>query len=272
MSVWFKYAGDKDISAGRSGGASIFSLPGPVSFPPAGTILSTVSQTEYPLSEGGSGVTPSSTTYPNQVCDVYIKADGVGGSYYDWANVFNVAYKANGVSFLYESGNTSVDINGTYYPNGSYYNEYFHDGTGGYYSSGGSSYNSNGTLIYNNGSSGSNYISTPVGSYAYESWTSISYYNDGSGGYYSNYEGYSSQSSGAYIGNDGMAASNQAEVPSGSGNYFTYSGYSSLDFYYNGSGGYYSSQVSPYAASYGDFITYDGMYNYYWDGNGGYYY
>ena len=273
MSVRFQFAGDKDISVGRAGGASVFSLPGPISFPPAGTILNVYGGVEYPLANGGASVEANGNYYPSQYCDVYLKADGVGGSYYDWANAFNVTYKPYGTSITSISGTSYVTINGTQYPNGSYYSDYFHDGSGGSYSSGSSSYSSYGTFITSDSNSGSNSISTPVGSFAYESWTGNDYYHDGMGGYYSNVVGYSQASDGTFIGSDTNGGSLTTEVPSGSGNYFAYHSWSSIDYYFQLSGyTYYGIQQGTSTASYGQFITYDGSYNYYWDGSGGYYY
>jgi len=275
MSVRFQFAGDKDISVGRAGGASLFSLPGAISFPAAGTILNTLYGQEYPISEGGGsfyfGTTGGSVS--NQICSVYEKADGVGGSYYDWASAFDVSFRPYSQSFYSDSGNSYVTINTTNYTNGSWSNDYFHDGAGYYYSSGSSSYSPYGDSITSDSNSGSNSISTPVGSFAYESWTGYSYYHDGYGGYYSNMDGYSQASDGTFIGTDSAGGSNQTEVPSGSGNYFTYSSWTSIDYYFQLSGNTYSSiQQGTWSVNYGDYITNDGTYNYYWDGTGGYYY
>lgn len=257
-------------------GSPRFAIEGPsvpVSFPPAGTILETLTAQTYPISNGGGFVDYNATQYPNQNADVYRKADGFGGNYLDWANAFNVTYKT-GVFTSYTSYSSDIVINGTSYGAGcSYSGDVEHNGSGGYTEinqSGGCS--SSGFLITSDSNSGSNSISTPVGSFAYESWSGNNYYHDGSGGYYSQYTGFTSQGNGAYIGDDGTSGSNSAEVPSGSGNYYSYTSWSNILYYYNGSGGYYTSYQGVWNASYGDYITYDGMYNYYWDGNGGYYY
>ncbi len=273
MSVRLKYAGDKDISAGRSGGASIFALPGPVSFPPAGTILETLTAQTYPISEGGGYVTYNSTQYANQNADVYRKADGVGGNYLDWANAFNVVYSSAQFT-TYSSNSADIIINGTNYGAGcSYYGDVYHDGAGGYteVGTGGSCYSS-GSSITSDSNAGSNSISTPVGTFTYESWTGNDYFHDGLGGYYSTYQGYTSQPDGAFIGTDSTGGSNQTEVPSGSGNSYTYSTWSSIDYYFQLSGYTYTyTYQGVVSANYGDYITnYSGT-DYYWDGNGGYY-
>jgi hypothetical protein len=246
----------------------------PPSLPEAGTILNTFTGIEYPTDNGGSSFYLSEVGFvPNQICSVYLKADGVGGSYYDWANVFDVSYKPSGQSFYSGSGTSYVTINGTDYSSGSYSYEYFHDGSGSYYTSGSSSYSPYGDYITSDNNSGSSSISTPVGSFTYENWSGNSYYHDGSGSYYSNRDGYSQATDGTFIGTDSTGGSSQTEVPSGSGNYFTYGSWSSIDYYYQLSGNTYSYYYQGVmSANYGDYITNDGTYSYYWDGTGGYYY
>ncbi len=257
-----------------NGGMSFDGPSEPPSFPEAGTVINTLSGIEYPPENGGSTFYYSSTgsAIPNQICSVYIKADGVGGSYYDWTGVFDVAWKPSGQSFHSDSGSSYVTINGINYSNGDWSYQAYHDGTGSYYTFGNSNYAPYGGYITSVGNSGSNYISTPVGSFAYESWTGYSYYHDGSGSYYSSYDGYSQVSDGSFIGTNSSGGSNQTEVPSGSGNYFAYSTWSSIDYYYQSSGNTYTSYYQGvWNAAYADYITYDGMYTYYWDGSGGYF-
>lgn len=257
-----------------NGGMSVDGAPSePPSYPPAGTILSTSYVVEFPSAYGGGTVYVNGTYYPNQNCDVNLIADGVGGSYDDWANAFNIIYKPLGSSIYGEMGTSYVTINGNNYSSGSYSNNYYHDGSGSYYSDGSSSYNTYGEFITSDSNSGSNTIYTPVGSFAYESWSGYSYYHDGSGSYYSNMDGYSQASDGTFIGTDSAGGTNQTEVPSGNSNYYTYSSWSSIDYYFQLSGNTYSSTYQGVmSANYGDYITSDGTYTYYWDGTGGYYY
>jgi hypothetical protein len=256
-----------------SAGLSVDGPAGPVNFPAAGTILETLTAQTYPISEGGGYVTYNSTQYPNQNADVYRKANGTGGNYLDWANAFNLTYKT-GTFTSYSNYSASIIINGTNYGAGcSYYGDVEHDGSGGFNEinqSGGCSYA--GSLITSDSISGSQTISTPIGNYAYETWTGNDWFHDGSGGYYSVKVNVVTQGSGAYIGDDGTSGSSSTEVPSGSGNYYSFSSWTSITYYYNGSGGYNSSYQGAWNASYGDYITYDGTYSYYWDGSGGYYY
>lgn len=244
MSVRFQYAGDKDISVGRSGGASIFSLPGPVSFPPAGTILSTNSLYSYPTSEGGLSFSWNSTSVESQTVTVDVVANGSGGSYLDWSNERDIAYKVNGASIGFRaeyhiSGSLEIPYgSGNSYPNQSYTGwDAFHDGSGGYYEQDG------GTLA-------------PLGyGYVYYSENSTTEVPSGSGNYYNN--GYTSDivadgnygwtnvagsgvpySAGTDTGLTGLDVYNTIEVPVGSSSYYNtgeITGYT-----WNGSGGYNS--------------------------------
>ena len=262
MSVRFQFAGDKDISVGRAGGASLFKLPGAISFPAAGTILSTETGVEYPIAQGGSAVNVEGTNYPSQRCDVYVKADGSGGSYYDWANAFNVVYKPYGALITNASGDFTVTINSTSYDVGDYTNYWYHDGAGSYYTDLNSTYEPYGETITSVTGITST-ININGTNYTNGSYDEV-YRSDGAGGYYSTIENASYTSNGTAI----VTLSNQTEVPSASSNYF-YNG-TDTEYYHNGSGGSYTNTVGAYY-SYGDFITnYSGT-DYYWDGSGSYY-
>ena len=264
------------ISSGtsRTGFGNIVSFPSVApSYPAAGTILETLTNETFPIANGGGIVTYNGTQYENQNADVYRKANGTGGNYLDWANAFNLTYKT-GTFTSYSNSSANIVINGTSYGAGcSYSGEVEHNGSGGYNEinqSGGCSYA--GSFITNDGNGGSLTISTPIGLYAYETWTGNEWLHDGSGGYYSVHTGVTTYSNGAFIGNDPNGGYYNTEVPNGNGNYFTYYTWSSRDYFYNGSLGYYSQDQNTWSASYGTFITYDGSYNYYWDGYGGFYY
>lgn len=263
------------IADGFGSGSFVFGdiLGEPPSFPEAGTILETLTAQTYPISEGGSYVTYNATNYPNQNADVYRKANGTGGDYLDWANAFNLTYKT-GIFTSYSNYSASIIINGTNYGAGcNYTGDVEHNGSGGYNEiNQGGGCSSAGSLITSDSISGSETISTPVGNYAYETWTGKDWFHDGSGGYYSVKVNVVTQGNGAYIGNDGTSSSSQTEVPNGSGNFFTYATWDSQNYYYNGSLGYYAVYSNYWSASYGTHITYDGTYNYYWDGSGGFYY
>lgn len=226
MSVWFKYAGDKDITPGHPGGSSLFTLPGGVSFPPAGSYNSTLYGEVYPIANGGTYFTASENTvdYPNQICDVIVKNDGSGGTYTDWATVTNIQYNANGVladTYLSPHLGGSLEV-----PSGSgnvisNYDaagwQFTHDGGGGYYATDyGIVYIAAGTLTgyYQNARTE---VPDLTGNY-YDNGTYYDCIHDGSGGYYVGNVQYGSYyMSGEYITNDG-----------------TYS------YYWDGNGSYYA--------------------------------
>lgn len=96
MSVWFKYAGDKDITPGHPGSASLFNLPSGGGFPAYGTFLFTAYDIVFPVEHGGAYYENVDTLfYPTQTCQVDVKADGAGGQFYDWTTATGAAYFPN---------------------------------------------------------------------------------------------------------------------------------------------------------------------------------
>ena len=191
MSVRFQFAGDKDISVGRAGGASLFKLPGAISFPAAGTILETLTLQTYPIAEGGAAVTVNSNNYPSETASVYRKANGSGGNYLDWASAFDVAYIGNGTTFE-SSPNQAYQgevpsSSGNYYQGGTYTILYKHDGAGSSYNEGGDySYEPNGTEVSTSLRYGFVYFTTAIYGSDWQNgtYTADSYYWNGNGGYY----------------------------------------------------------------------------------------
>lgn len=245
-----------------TGSFQISEIAGEISFPPAGTVLSTHTGVEYPIAQGGGVVNANGSDFPNQTCDVDEKADGSGGSYFDWANASNIQYKSYGSAITSEFGNNYVNILSVNYDVGDYTNSWYHDGAGSYYTDGSASYMTYGEAITSvTGITSYVYInSTP---YANGSYDEV-YRSDGAGSYYSTFENVSYTANGIFIVN----LSNQTEVPSASSNYF-YNG-TDTDYNHDGSGGFYTNTTGAYY-SYGSYITnYSGT-DYYWDGSGGYY-
>jgi hypothetical protein len=262
---------------GLSWGNGSISVDGPSeapSFPAYGTFIETLTGMSVPITEGGSYVEYQGTQYESQRATVDSLADGFGGSFLDWANRRDSYFKNAEQFTTYTSYSAVIEINGENYGSGcTYTGDVLHDGSGWYYESGTvGGCTASGTFITNTGS-GSNSISTPVGDFIYQSWDDLLYYHDGSGGYYSDSINLVQANHGDYIGGDGTSGSLQTEVPSGSGNYYTYATYDSTTYYfdvYNTS--YYTSLENLNYYSYGTYIgNFDG-YDYYWDGYGGYYY
>lgn len=123
-----------------NGGMAVGGAPeGAPSFPPAGTILNTQTDQVYPTAEGGAYFSFNGNFYPNQQADVYEKADGSGGFYLDWANVFNVEWIPYGTYALTDTsaqnsyGSVEVPTESSSYYSPQYtYSQYNHDGSGGY--------------------------------------------------------------------------------------------------------------------------------------------
>jgi len=231
MGVDFHWIGTT-ISSGSShnGFGKIVSFPSvPAGFPAAGTILETLYQYEYMVAEGGSEVyvTPLDAYYPSQTVTIDRLANGSGGSYLDWNNERDAAYKTNG------------------------------------------------TLIYTNASAGTGYIAIAElggGDYEAYSYTSISYFHDGGGSYYTYYNGIVYTAAGYYYGGDGTSftTGSAVEVPSGSGNYFDDKTADEMAATADGSGGYTWSAYNVQFYSNGTFIYNDGTSDWYWDGSGGF--
>lgn len=259
-------------------GTGSFGVDGPLtppSFPPAGSYNSTLFGETYPTAEGGTSFADptngANPPIPNQIVDVDVLNDGSGGTYIDWSSATNVQYKANGTVFLTES---SLPLNievpsgsGFSYQGGTYDNQYYHNGTGGWYSGGvNQSYYSNGTdTNIENLSGGDHQTEVPSGSLNYFSNGQFDGYTwDGSGGY--NFP----VTKGAYYtsGTQIFHNDNTLEVPSGSGMYFQTGTYE--EYQWDGFGGYLDTSGGSYH-SYGTYIYNDGSFDYYWDGNGGYY-
>lgn len=196
-----------------SGSFTFGEVPSGGGIPPAGTILYTHTGYEYPISEGGAYVSINASNYPTQVGDVYEKADGSGGSYYDWVNVFNVQYKSYGTLITSNVLVPSyINLFGTNYQNGTYTDSYRSDGAGSYYQTTEDLFYYSGALIVTI----DNMEEVPVGSNSfYADGTYVNYFHDGGGGY-------TSSAGGAYY---------------SWGNYIT--NYSGTDYYWDGYGGYY---------------------------------
>lgn len=289
MSVWFKYSGDKDITTGHPGGASVFAPTGaPPSVPPYGTILSTGSS-EYQIGGTAYSNILASFVY-TQTCIVNTVADGSGGSFIDWSSATSINFKPNGESIAV-APSTPMDWGNLEVPtdSGDYYHNYTSDGYEEVHSGAGTiAYIPNGYNhwytfghIYGSGYDVDSTTEVPSSSSSYYPNGTLYHYNyiaDGDGGYIDSY----SYTYGSFYSNGTEVSSslrfnvvaNQTEVPSSSMMYWN-NGTNTYDTYvWDGSGGYSTStgNTSGSYISAGVFITNDGMYDYYWDGSGGYYY
>jgi hypothetical protein len=217
----------------------------PAGFPAAGTLLST--EDDYPLTVANYPsvltvtVVHSTGTIvsPSQTGDVPVRADGSGGSYYDYTTVTDVKYKTNG-TWIDETYLPStplyinpvyINISGTNYENGDgTLNVSKHNGSGGYFND----YTSRNYIGYGFPIVITTYeqSSTPFG--MMDDGRVYAHWSDGNGSYFS--------SAGGWVWD---SANNTGDYRS-SGGYFEYGHYLGYDssmnqtFYWNGSGGYYS--------------------------------
>ena len=128
------------VGDGFGSGVFVFGeiLGEPPSFPPAGTILNTLTDQVYPIAQGG-GSFNFNGDYPNQQADVYEKANGSGGSYIDWTNAFNIEFIPQ-YTYAFTDTNSPSDYGAVEVPSGSgvyyspqyTYSQYNHDGNGSY--------------------------------------------------------------------------------------------------------------------------------------------
>jgi hypothetical protein len=140
------------------------------------------------------------------------------------------------------------------------------DGVGGSYTDWGNVSNIvyKTSFIGNDNTIGGSSISTPVGSFTTATWDSQDFYHDGTGGWTTTPVNPVNASAGDYIGNDPSNGNGELEVPSGNNTFFVYGSFSGTNYYYDGSGGYYTSPIWVTFVSDGDFIWNDGIYDYFW--------
>jgi hypothetical protein len=177
--------------------------------------------------------TTGTLTFPNQTGDVPVRADGSGGSYYDYTTVTDVKFIQVGVP-VSGGSDIAVDpiyivISGTSYPNGSgQYNQLSHNGSGGWQYD----YLENRTYVgYGVPFVINSYLESagPFGSYIPDG-RADAYWSDNNGSYF--------ESTGGITTVDGVS------VYRSSGGYFPYGTLIGSDemstYYWNGTGGYYT--------------------------------
>lgn len=250
------------------------------SVPVAGTYLRTDSNVVRPIAEGGgytsySDATSSTYEIPNQTVTVQVKADGIGGEYYDWDTATNVEFIAGGTQIYVGTYSYSyplnVNISGYDYQVGNGTSWYVHDGYGGVGQESSSSYYDAGTFLFTQG--GATWIETYYETEYQIGTKDINYYTDGTGWYttsegntypYVDYTVVGTRSGGivntyveplnasypsgteifeVYVYNgqltDSGAATGTDWYPSGTR---IAEGY---DYFWNGEGGYYYSEPTP---------------------------
>jgi hypothetical protein len=253
MSVKVRYAGDKDIIVGKAGGSALFT-PVNIGFPAYGTLINTLYLYEYPTIQGGATVDVSGTSYPSQTVTLDELADGAGGTFFDWSNERDIAYKVYGLYISTYNYTTYVDVNGTGYPSGSASYDFIHNGSGGYTTNnaGGSYYGYGSFITYDAISHEGGSVEVPSGSgnfFNNANYDGYNYFHDGNGGYYVNDAGFNGYYAYGY---PYTSSGVSIEVPYASGTY--YNNGATEDYYADGYGGYQVSFNATYHA-YGD-VTY----------------
>lgn len=263
-----------------TGSFQISEIAGVISFPPAGSYNSTLYGVEYPVAQGGSSFADptngAAPPIPNQICDVDVENDGVGGTYTDWTTATNIQYKTNGQQFLLDPVSYALLIevpsgSGMNYQGGVYQNEYYHDGLGSFYSQGvNQSYYNNGTdtNIEFVGNPQTAEVPSGSGNY-YDNGRTDGYTWDGFGSYNYPVTKGSYYPNGTLVWESVTSTSGSTEVPASSGQYYDNTAVGD-QYLWNGSGGY--NYNSSWYYPYGTFIYWDGVNtDYYWDGSGGFY-
>jgi len=135
------FKGDERLGGPHDNEASLNGSSDGPTVPPYGTYLRTDSNVVVPIGEGGefmSFVDANGGTYEvsNTKATVDVKADGIGGEYYDWSTKSNQVYFSYGTEIT--SGQTTftsyfyIQINGYEFEAGNYGMKYIHDGSGSY--------------------------------------------------------------------------------------------------------------------------------------------
>lgn len=175
MSVRFQFAGDKNISAGRTSGSALFAPVGPVG-PVDGQYMYTVYGVTYPPGQGGQEVyvVQMDVYFPIQIWDIdYYWSAGEQAAVPDPVGGHNIQYKPYG-TYLTGDGNpatqTPVEVpaESENYYDSQYVSEHaaFSDGLGSYYwTADGVAYYPYGTLIYVNYGTGEQFFWDGVGGY-----------------------------------------------------------------------------------------------------------
>lgn len=220
-------------------------------------------QTEIP---GGSGNYYDNGTYTS------FRSDGSGG----WYSVTAGSFYANGIDtgLTGLDSNTQIEVpsgSGNYYWNGEI-NGYFWNGSGGFYIGIKMAQAGNGSSLNLSGLDVPDTIEVPVSSGNYYPTGEIYGYTwNGASGYNSGVQKGTRYSNGTLIWESIAGSSGSVEVPSGSAAYhdYQYTGdrYTILDNSYSPPYAYASSWNKPN----GTFIFEYNFDNYYWDGSGGYY-
>jgi hypothetical protein len=182
------FKGDMRLGGPRDNEATLNGTSEGPSVPAAGTFIRNESLVR-PIAEGGLFVSYTSSDNnplqePNQTWTVPVKADGIGGEYYDWTTASNPVYLSGGtLPSSTQSTNLYISIGSSTYMNGTSYSQYVHDGAGGYVVTGSSTYTAADTTSYFHVEHGVPHYLSFEGTQYQSGTKSVNYYHNGSGGY-----------------------------------------------------------------------------------------
>lgn len=262
------FKGDMRLGGARRNDSTLNGMTEGPDYPALGTVLSVLSNVEYPIGNGGASVDisedPASPDIrPSQRANFNVVADGVGGQFTDYANPSSISfYPAQTVIVVMVGNPTSyLTFGGNDYENGYYTVRKVHDGYGGWSYSSVATYTTTAVFLetgvpVNVQFDGSEY---QVGN------ATRTYSHNGLGGY-------------SYTDMNTVYFANGTVVGSGSGGYYVSIGSNSYQvggYTFNvisdGVGYCYNEGTGSYYDAHGTFIVQDGGYNYYSDGMGSYY-
>jgi hypothetical protein len=182
------FKGDLRLGGPHDNEASLNGTSEGPSVPAAGTFIRNESLVR-PIADGGSFVSYTSSDNnplqePNQTWTVPVKADGIGGEYYDWTTASNPVYLSGGtLPSSTQSTDLYISIGSSTYMNGTSYTQYVHDGSGGYIVTGGSTYTAADSMSPFHYEAGVPHYSEFEGNNYQTGTKSVNYYHDGTGGY-----------------------------------------------------------------------------------------
>ncbi len=185
------FKGDERLGGPHDNEASLNGTSDAPPVPVSGTYLRTDSNVLWPIAVGGGfndfiDANNEHHDVANQTATVQVKADGIGGEYYDWNTATNVQYLPNGTAI--GVGQTtfvtdiSVEINSYLYKVGETTSSFVHDGYGSFTSvTTSTSYYQEGTFLVT--TQGHDLYYNYYGTDFLIGTKDINFYSDGEGGY-----------------------------------------------------------------------------------------
>lgn len=264
------FKGDMRLGGPHDNEANLDGSSDGPSVPIAGTLIRTENLVPFPSINGGLTGSYYGSTFTSQRVTVDVKADGIGGEYYDWANVRNVEYYPSTqiIQAGYSSGDTNLNVAGNDFANGTYYTSIYHDGNGGFREETTYWYASNNGMPFTTVTDAPLYREYLGQSYLVGT-KDIEYFHNGNGGYTTVDGGFETYGDNTNVGS--RSVNLYKNVPDTGTNQYQYATETYDVYVWQGwptdSGAATSTTYIPS----GTFIDTINGSNYYWSGNGDYY-